>query len=77
MIIRSLPDHHSNTIRNDNSGEIVLGIKKLAISVNGKPAAQEIEQKYNMQPAPPQITLTDSLRNGIFYNVHTCIIAII
>lgn len=54
-----------NRISNDNSGEIVLGIKKLAISVNGKPTTQEREQKFKMQAPPPQIKLSDSMKNGM------------
>ena len=61
---RTPSDNKNNTNRKDNSGEIVLGIKKLAISVNGKPTTQEREQKFNMQDPPPQIILSDSLQNG-------------
>eukprot|EP01035_Chromulina_nebulosa_P035649 gene35649-47934_t len=64
FIDRTPSDNKNNTNRKDNSGEIVLGIKKLAISVNGKPTTQEREQKFNMQVPPPQIILSDSLQNG-------------
>ena len=64
LLKRTPSDNKNNTNRNDNSGEIVLGIKKLAISVNGKPTTQEREQKFNMQAPPPQIIMSDSLQNG-------------
>lgn len=52
----------------DNSGDIVSSIKKLAISVNGKPSTHKhspVGIIDSMQGNPPQIFFSDSMKNGI------------